>query len=517
MVNLSMAADAFAETLRGEGRSQSTVDNVVAELRLLAQWLAANACEWSNVTTEQLAAHQLAFDATHSVPRNRIHRTYIARFYAFATQQGWLAEVPYVPVGRAQALPLVSLSESFSRAVEEYCVAKTSESYSPLTLKQYRRLLTTYGIYLATKKLNWRTVKVGDIRAFLTTYGATRVGRPAHDKRYRTRRSKTTKALMCTCVRSFYRWADESEVIVINHAAKLGRSERDEPLPRALTEAQVATLIAKLNAPIVTTPQKVQLWQRNRMIVLMMLFTGMRLSETASLCWEMLDSETRTIRVVRKGDKEALVVMHAYLVDELQAYRATLGNPETGPLFVARYGGALTNEGISEMFRTFVRDQLGVPVTAHQLRHTFATTLVNRDQQLHHIQIALGHKNIQTTQTYTHIAAKNVHALVAQLPESWQRPTTPATPPADPVPTPMLPWHGLQAVPQAGAGDATTVPMVWTSLAAITPAELVPPALPIVVPPAYPGNGARLLLSANAAFWARFAIRRRPTPPLLLG
>jgi hypothetical protein len=114
-----------------------------------------------------------------------------------------------------------------------------------------------------------------------------------------------------------------------------------------------------------------------------------------------------------------MIPLHPYLVRELLAYQRHM-EATSGPVFISRRGDGLSDEGISEMFRRFVRGRLGIPVTAHQLRHTFATTLIDEGGQVEAIQPVLGHENVRTTMIYARIANKKLHQLVELLPQSWQ-------------------------------------------------------------------------------------------------
>jgi integrase len=93
-------------------------------------------------------------------------------------------------------------------------------------------------------------------------------------------------------------------------------------------------------------------------IVLTYLYTGLRLSEGADLLWEWVDLDAAIITVVDgKGGRDRVVPIHPRLLDELRIWSRTV---ETGALFRSRRGGPLSDEGISEMFRRFVKGRLGI-------------------------------------------------------------------------------------------------------------------------------------------------------------
>jgi site-specific recombinase XerD len=191
-------------------------------------------------------------------------------------------------------------------------------------------------------------------------------------------------------------------------------------LPRALKPQVVRQLLDKLNHPPADlSDEESTEWLRNRMVVLVLLFTGMRLSECAAARWEHLDEQQRWLQILRKGNKEALVAVHPYLLRELLAYRQQCGGKQSGPIFLSRRGGALADEGISEMFRRFITGRLGIACTPHQLRHTFATTLLDEGAPVEQIQPAMGHEDVRTTMIYARIADERLHQLVQLLPRDW--------------------------------------------------------------------------------------------------
>ena len=118
---------------------------------------------------------------------------------------------------------------------------------------------------------------------------------------------------------------------------------------------------------------------------------------------DAIDSARMTIRIVGKGDKERLVPLPVMLLDALRAHWKTHRDPtwlfpspeREGPVRVAC---------AQKAFRR-VREQAGIDAafTAHSLRHSYATRLLEKGVELRVVQILLGHANIQSTQIYTHL------------------------------------------------------------------------------------------------------------------
>jgi integrase/recombinase XerC len=226
--------------------------------------------------------------------------------------------------------------------------------------------------------------------------------------------SKTTTALMATAIRSFYRFAEERELIASSPAAQVRPGPRDHVLPRNVDPATIRRLLAAIDAiPPGLAPGKLLDWRRNRIIVLTLLYTGLRLAECAALTCE--DVQGESIRIKGKGGRWRLIPVHPRLADELAGW---LAGRSSGPLFMGARG-PLTAAGISDMFRKWVRDELGFSITAHQLRHTMATELLDRGADLRQIQELLGHASIASTQRYTAVSTARRRQAVELLPDSW--------------------------------------------------------------------------------------------------
>ena len=281
-------------------------------------------------------------------------------------------------------------------AVQAFCRTLHATGRSGGTERSYSYLLAQWGRWLDTSGLSWRGVTEAQLESFLEEYAQTH--------------SAASTGLFATCLRSFYRWACRRRHVRCSPAENLDTVKRPRPLPRALPRWKVRSLLGKLDQrPAgLDLDQRVE-WNRNRLIVRAYLYTGLRLSELAGLSWDAVDLDARTLRVVGKGNRERVIPLHPLLCDEL----ATIAGD--GPLFKSRRGGRLSPAGVSEMFRKFVRGQLEVSCTAHQLRHTFATELRRRAVDLRAIQQLLGHANLNTTAIYTQVSPDDLTSAVDRL------------------------------------------------------------------------------------------------------
>jgi integrase/recombinase XerC len=290
------------------------------------------------------------------------------------------------------------------QAIAGFCRALRAAGRTEGTEESYGYLLAQWGRWLEPRGEGWATATEEDVEDFVEAY--------AVDHR------PSSTALIGTCLRSFYRWAVRRKHIASSPAANLEPGERDRPLPRALPAWQIRRLLEKLDqVPYDLDPDERAEWERNRMIILTYLFTGLRLSELANLTWDRVDLDTAFITVVRgKGRRDRVIPIHDLLLEELRLWSR---HSPSGPLFISRRGGALSDEGISEMFRRFVKGKLGFECTAHQLRHSFATELRRCGADLREIQRLLGHANLNTTAIYTAVYPDDLQQAVGKLSGTW--------------------------------------------------------------------------------------------------
>lgn len=162
---------------------------------------------------------------------------------------------------------------------------------------------------------------------------------------------------------------------------------------------------------------------RDRTILEVLFSTGLRVSELAALDREKVNLETSEFGVMGKGGKMRVVFLSANAKEWLQKY-LQVRKDLFSPLFI-RYSGPTVEEGLTvEKNRLSVRSierlvdkyrkKAGIldRIGPHALRHSFATDLLSHGADIRSVQEMLGHKNIATTQIYTHVTnarLKEVH------------------------------------------------------------------------------------------------------------
>lgn len=178
----------------------------------------------------------------------------------------------------------------------------------------------------------------------------------------------------------------------------------DEKLRRFLTAPDTRTLTGK----------------RDRAILECLYSTGMRVAELTALNRDQIKLTPQTnhleIVIVGKGDRPRPVYFSQRAIKALRAYLSARKDTEKA-LFI-RFSGPKTGSrrlsprSIENIVKKYAI-QTGLPVftSPHTLRHTFATALLNQGVDLRTVQEFLGHKNVATTQIYTHVTSRRLREV----------------------------------------------------------------------------------------------------------
>jgi site-specific recombinase XerD len=181
-------------------------------------------------------------------------------------------------------------------------------------------------------------------------------------------------------------------------------------IPEVLTPTEQEALVARPNPRYFTG-------HRNRVMLRLMLDTGLRLSEAIELRWRDIDLNSGKVMVRQgKGAKDrTLWTAETNLVAlvewrERQAGECT-GNPQN--VFTTKQGGTLDPRYIQRMVKRYaVKAGIEKDITPHTLRHSFATDLYRETTSIRLTQKALGHANLATTQIYTHIVDEELEGAL---------------------------------------------------------------------------------------------------------
>ena len=220
-------------------------------------------------------------------------------------------------------------------------------------------------------------------------------------------------------MRCFFRFCVESEYLERDPAHVLRTPKKRQALPDVLDRSELSRLLQMPGRDGIWSRAHSGKPERDRLLLALFAYGGLRRSELLGLDWDDVDLERRLIRVrVAKGGRQRVLPIHPALVPLLLDYRATRTPADHPALFVGVLGNRLSPTILSTTFRRYT-DAAGVAkrkrITPHTLRHVFATELLSAGANLRQIQELLGHKHLDSTQRYTHVAAHQLRGAVKRL------------------------------------------------------------------------------------------------------
>jgi integrase/recombinase XerC len=223
---------------------------------------------------------------------------------------------------------------------------------------------------------------------------------------------KTSVARKLACLRTFFKFLVRERRLKTNPAELISSPRLPKNLPSYLPEAEAAA--------VVEMPKGASLKDlRDRAILELLYASGLRVRELVGLNDENVDMNQQLVRVFGKGRKQRIVpfgefaarALNDYLVERDRADVSRAEDDGHTPVFVSVRGRRLNARDVQRLVE---KTRLGLPsgrrLTAHTLRHTFATHLLERGADLRAIQELLGHSSLATTQKYTHVSLEHLRA-----------------------------------------------------------------------------------------------------------
>jgi site-specific recombinase XerD len=154
--------------------------------------------------------------------------------------------------------------------------------------------------------------------------------------------------------------------------------------------------------------------QKHRLIIQLIYSSGIRLNELINLKREHIDPSRKIIFISQgKGKKDRLTILSDKLSKELFDYICKT-DFKTKYLFESSRGKKYSQKAIQKILENSSK-KLNKKVTPHMLRHSFATHLLESGTDIRYIQRLLGHKNLKTTQIYTHVANSDLSKIKSPL------------------------------------------------------------------------------------------------------
>jgi integrase len=246
----------------------------------------------------------------------------------------------------------------WQNVLNDYTAHLMAAGRSPGTVRLRRMHLERLFSYFGRQP---ETLTLDDLTAYMA----------AHNWKPETRKSVRAS------VRGFYEWAHVTDRIEVDPSAKLPKVSTPGGQPAPASDAAVAQAMSAADP-------------ETRLMVCLALYAGLRRAEVASLhSDDILDSQ---LRITGKGGKVRLVPLHPLLREALT------GRPY-GFVFPGKDHGHMSADWVGRRISAVLPDK----VTAHKLRHRFATRAYAAERDILSVQQLLGHTSVATTQRYTEV------------------------------------------------------------------------------------------------------------------
>ena len=267
--------------------------------------------------------------------------------------------------------------------------------YSKETIKNYHRDILAFLHFLEeTGEASFVTVTIRDVKIYVSEL---------YEKEY----SRATMQRQMSSLRSFYRFLLQQNKVEENPFESVVIKKREKRLPQFFYEKEMDALFSACQGDE-------PLQQRNLALLELLYGTGMRVSECVNLTLEHIQCEQRILKVIGKGKKERYIPFNLKAKKAVERYiqegRQALMKSEQHPyLFVNAKGHPLTDRGVRYILNQIIeKSALDAHIHPHELRHTFATHLLNHGADMRTVQELLGHVDLSSTQIYAHVTKESL-------------------------------------------------------------------------------------------------------------
>lgn len=272
------------------------------------------------------------------------------------------------------------------------------------TIQAYRTDLAMFGKFLASRGTDLDAFSKGDVIDFLEHLG---------DKAYST----SSICRMISSIKGLSKFLLMEKIIQEDPTENLQSPKRWERLPKALSLEQVKEVLSASGNSALSGKKSVAgvLLFRNAAMVELLYSSGLRVSELVTLRLEDINFGGGFLRVVGKGSKERVVPMNHRALEKVKRYisgfrPALLKKRHSEYLFVTGRGAPMTRQRFWQTVKAFGK-QLGIELSPHTMRHSFATHLLEGGADLRSLQKMLGHSDISTTQIYTKVTVDRLRKV----------------------------------------------------------------------------------------------------------
>ena len=264
----------------------------------------------------------------------------------------------------------------------------------------YEKYLNTYSQYLISEKnLSSNTVKnyLIDLNQFFSNnFSHTQIDKSFEDFISKLRKKNLSFSSInrkVSVIKNFFKFLQSEKIIDQINLDKFESLKNSKKIPKAITKSQIDEIFNSLNN------SKSRNSKVYTMVLRLMFLSGLRVSEALNLRWSDLNINDFSLNIYGKGSKERKV----YLTQDFSKHLSYLRSNSIYIFHIKNkpISTRTINKFLNDSFKNGI---INKSLSSHIFRHSFATTMLENNADIRHIQKLLGHSSISTTEIYTKVA-----------------------------------------------------------------------------------------------------------------
>jgi integrase/recombinase XerC len=285
--------------------------------------------------------------------------------------------------------PRQDLNQENKKLLDNFAKDIATQNLSNHTLMAYDFDICHFAVFLQDQNLSFTQVDKKVFRNYIAQLSLS------------LNKSSTRRKM--AAIKTFYRFLKRQDVIEKSPIDLISAPKQDSKLPTFLTQEQVLSLLNLKNITL-----------RDKALIETLYSCALRIEELMSLNIASIDFISNVIKVKGKGNKERIVPIGNKAVESLMQYMAQrkaagLACGYSEPVFLNNKNQRLTQKAARDIvYKLAIKAKLTKHISPHTLRHSAATHLLENGCDIRTTQELLGHKNLSTTQIYTHVSVESM-------------------------------------------------------------------------------------------------------------
>lgn len=282
--------------------------------------------------------------------------------------------------------------------------------YAAHTIKSYQADLQEFDVFIKRElNLSITEIKPSHVRSYIAEL-------------LKKKKAESSVGRKLSALRSFYKYLVREQLVEASPMGLIKAPKIPKRLPVFVDEGKMDRLLdgyQEVDGTQVRYFDESFKGQRDKLVLELLFGTGIRLAELLNLKESDINFYEGTIKVLGKRSKERIIPLHQNLIRELQHYNFLKSSQQ----FDNKSNGLIvTNKGAdayAKFIYQIVHQYIGKVSTQdkrspHVLRHSFASSLLNKGANLNDIKLLLGHTSLAATQVYTHNAVERLKSIYKQ-------------------------------------------------------------------------------------------------------